>query len=169
MSSNDEDNPTSSEKVTKKDQRLKQLQDLQQKETELFQVQIDSLIKNIIKHKFIDSFEDFLLKNSLSKCTRLEQFILDRKEHDFDSEDKEIKLLNHHVDKWPSNKLLNDPVMEKKLINFVKDLMRVEATKKPKWLVSIIENMFLLFSGGTGTCTCNPGFGYHINGEMGSS
>ena len=141
---NGEENPTSSEKVPKRDERLKQLQDLQRKETELFQVQIDSLIYNITKHKFIDSFEEFLLKNSLRTCTRLEQFILDRKEHDFDSEDKEIKLLNHHVDKWPSNKLLNDPVMEKKLINFVKDLKRVEATKKPKWLVSIIENMFLL-------------------------
>ena len=140
--SNDEENPTSFEKIPKRDERLKQLQALQQKETELFQVQIDSLIDNIIQHKFIDSFEDFLLKNSLSTCTRLEQFVLDRKEHDFDSEDKEIKLLNHHVDKWPSSKLLNDPVMEKKLINFVKDLKRVEATKKPKWLVSKLKICF---------------------------
>ena len=123
-----EENSPDKKKI--KRQRLIELQEIERQaiNMDFLQKKIDGVTTSISKSPLINIFKEYLMKNVLNPSTAL-------------MTEKEDKLLEKHVQKWPKNIMKDKVMLEKKLIQYVKELAKAVQPKKPKWCpVIFVEN-----------------------------
>ena len=139
-----EENSPDKKKI--KRQRLIELQEIEREaiNMDFLQKKIDGVTTSISKSPLINIFKEYLMKNVLNPSTALELFIRSIENlqgKDSEMTEKEDKLLEKHVQKWPKNIMKDKVLLEKKLIQYVKELAKAVQPKKPKWCpVIFVEN-----------------------------